>query len=89
MQKKAFRCRSCDCSVTFEPGPLIVTCPQCGRAAGPFLPDTLDVLAEVRKLAERVTVLEGMVGELRRTVAELLRAPAMAAPAEQKKGYWR
>lgn len=45
--------------------------------------------AEVRKLAERVTVLEGMVGELRRTVAELLRAPATAAPAEQKKGYWR
>ena len=45
-------------------------------------------VAEVRQLAERVTVLEGMVVELRRTVAELLRAPA-AAPAEQKKGYWR
>lgn len=45
-------------------------------------------VAEVRKLAERVTVLEGMVGELRRTIGELLRAPA-PAPAEQQKGYWR
>lgn len=74
-------CARCGSRVEYEDGPA---------PAGPCgsIPSGDVAVAEVRKLAERVTVLEGMVGELRRTVAELLRAPATAAPSAPK-GYWR
>lgn len=43
--------------------------------------------AEVQKLAERVTVLEGRVDELCRALRAAQTAPAAAPPAN--KGYWR
>lgn len=47
--------------------------------------------AEVRKLAERVTVLEGRVDELCRALRsrKFADAPAETKPAPLDKGYWR
>src|SRR5512146_854915 len=45
--------------------------------------------AEVRKLAERVTVLEGHVDELCRALRAVKVMPAAEEPPPRPKGYWR